>query len=45
MMRKIIAKQKLKEYMNKLRNLINDNVISIKFSLSIEETKKVTDEK
>lgn len=44
-MRKNITKQKLKEYMKKIYNLINDNVISIEFSLSIVENQKVPDEK
>lgn len=44
-MRKNITKQKLKEYMKKIYNQINDNVISIEFSLSIVENQKVPDEK
>ena len=45
MMRKIIAKQKLKEYINRLYKFIREDVISVEFSLSILEKKENIDGK
>lgn len=44
-MRKIIAKQKLKEYINRLYKFIREDVISVEFSLSILEKKENIDGK